>query len=701
MNPKKYDKRTGATVYKTECFICNSGCDAVAYVKDGKVTKVEGDLSSTITRGTLCAKGLASRSILYHPDRLTYPKKRIGKRGEDKWKRISWDTALNLVVKEFRKAERNYGKESIACATGTMRGWIRFFNRFVNAFGVQWTGAGTAQCALPRNTGQLLVVGSHAMECPDYRYTNCMLIWGANPAATWPSKALGMMDARARGAKMIVVDPVFTETASKANLWLQIRPGTDAALALGMLNVILDEELHDKDFVEKWCVGFKELRERVKQYPPETVEEITWVPKKLIIQASKMYSTTKPASITQCLSIDQNADTISTSRAIAMLAAITGNIDARGGNIRTMPTGVFPRSHPEFTLKSRLSKESHEKRLGSKQYPFLAGEDCVQNPSAHNAALWRAILEGKPYPVRVLFCQGSNPVLCYANTKMVEKALLSLDFLVVVDLYMTPTAELADLVLPAASWLEREAVTNSYQVSYNSVHLQQKVAEIKECWTDIKILNELANRLGVGKLLFKSEQEYFDFILKPSGITFKEFKKRGIMKVPYKYKRYNQEGFKTQTGKVELYSKRLEDLGFDPLPSFREPTESPFTKSELTKEYPLVLTTGGREPVFRHSELRNIEILREIVPEIRMKINPRTANRLGIKSGDWTIVSSPRGSMEARAYVTQAIDPRVIQVPSHWPGKKNVNLITDNENCAPMVGSTQLRCQLCKVERLS
>ena len=247
------------------------------------------------------------------------------------------------------------------------------------------------------------------MECPDYGPTQCMIMWGANPPATWPVKALGMMEAMAQGAKLIVVDPVLTETVSKADIWLQLRPGTDAALALGMLNVVINEGLYDKGFVEKWCLGFDEIKERVQDYPPEKVEQITWVPREKIVAAARMYALTRPASITQVLAIDQNADTISTSRAIAMLASITGNIDVPGGNVFPMKTGVPAEN--EVTLRHRLTREDHEMRLGSKEYPFFAGEPCVLSPSAHNATLWKAILTGKPYPVRALYCHGNNMLL--------------------------------------------------------------------------------------------------------------------------------------------------------------------------------------------------------------------------------------------------------------------------------------------------
>ena len=695
--PVKMDTRLGTTVYKTECFICNQGCDALVHVKDGEVVRVEGDPSSAVTRGTLCCKGLASRELLSYSDRLLFPLKRMGERGEGKWQRISWDEALDTIARRLHEIEAHYGEDSIVLATGTNRGWVRYFGRFANAYGKQSMGPGIAQCFYPRMTGEILALGSNAIENPHYEDTQCMLVWGCNPTNTWPVKAVGMMEAWSRGATMIVVDPAFTEAASKADMWLQLRPGTDAALALGMLQVIVTEGLYDKEFVERWCYGFEELRGRLQQYPPERVEEITWVPRDTIKEATRIYAARKPGSITQCLSIDQNADTISTSRSIAMLAALTGNIDIPGGNVISMPMKEQTRSTE--TLSHCLTNEHHEKRLGSTEYPLLAGEPCVLVPSAHNHTVWQAILTGKPYPVRAIYCQGSNMLLGYANTKMVRDALMSLDFFVVTDLFMTDTAQLADIVLPAGSWMERSAVTHNDQTSINNFHLQRKVVQLGECWSDFTILNELAKKLGFGERMFPTDEAYFDFLLEPSGMSFEEFKKVGVVTVPYSFKKYEAKGFNTPTGKVQLYDERLKALGFDPLPSYREPTESPVSTPEVAKHYPLIITTGGRVPVFRHSELRTIPILREIVPDLLVSINPATARGLGIDDGDPVIVESPRGSMEAKAYLTEGIDPRVVQVPSHWSGRNNVNLIMDNKECAPMIGSIQLRCQLCRVRK--
>ena len=695
LRPVRHDERLNTTVYKSECFICNQGCDAVVHVRDGAVVRVEGDASSEVTRGTLCAKGLASREIAHHPDRLLYPMKRIGDRGEGKWQRITWDEALDMVAGRLTSIERDSGPESIVLATGTNRGWVRYFMRFTNAYGKQWIGPGIAQCFYPRITGQTLVLGGNAMENPHYDATQCMLVWGVNPTNTWPVKGVGMMDARRRGAHMIVVDPVFSEAASKADLWLSLRPGTDTALLLAMLHTIIEEDLYDKGFVERWCHGFDELHKRVAEYAPEKVEQITWVPAETIREAARMYATTKPASITQCLSIDQVADTISTSRCLAMMAALTGNIDVPGGNLITMLRQVPP--GPAHSGAAWVTPEQHATRLGSREYPLLAGEACVITPSAHNHAVWKAILTGKPYPVKAVYCHGSNMLLSYANTQMVSEALKKLDFLVVADLFMTETTRMADIVLPAASWMERGSVTQNEQTSIGHFHLQQKTIQRGECRSDITIINELAKRLGFGERMFPTDESYFDFLLQPSGMTFETFKERGDLAFPHVFRKYESEGFRTPSGKVQLYDQKLEALGYDPLPAYREPDESPVSTPDLAKEYPLIITTGGRVPVFRHTELRNIAILREIVPELEASINPETARGFGIGDGDIMIVESPRGSMEAKAHITEGIDPRVIQVPSHWPGMNNVNLLTDNEKCAPMIGSAQLRCQLCRV----
>ncbi len=700
LQPVKQDPRLGTTVYKSECFSCNQGCDTVVHVRDGQVVRVEGDASSHVTKGVICSKGLASPEHANHRERILYPLKRAGERGGGRWDRISWDEALDTIVRRLKETERKYGKEGIMLATGTSRGWLLPFFRFANAYGVQYTAPGTAQCALPRFTASTLVGGTRFLENPDYARTECMLVWGANPTSTFPAKGRGMMEAWTRGAKLIVVDPMLTETSSKADLWLKLRPGTDAALALGMLNVIMEEGLYDKQFVERWCHGFEGLKKRAAEFPLEKVSEITWVPQEQIAEAARLYATVKPSSITIVVAIEQNADSLSTCRAIAMLAAITGNIDVPGGNLIQMPVPVGLWLKGDLALSNILTEEQHRRRLGSDKYPLLSGKHSVSfPPSAFNYDAWKAMLTGKPYPIRAMYSQGSNMVLAYANSHMVLEAIQSLDFFACVDFYPNETNLWADIILPAATWMERDFVTCSDQVSPDSAHLQQKTAQAGECRSDVTILNDLAKRLGFADRMFASDESFMDFLLQPAEMNFKDFKRKGLIRLPWEYKKYEKNGFATPTGKVQLSDPKLESLGFDPLPSYVEPAESPVSTPEVAKEYPLIITTGGRVPVFRHAEFRNISILREIVPDLTIFLHPDTAARYGISDRDWIVVESPRGAVEGIADLTPGIDPRVVQVASHWPGKSNVNLIMDNEKCAPVVGSAQLRCQLCRIRK--
>jgi anaerobic selenocysteine-containing dehydrogenase len=695
------DDRTGATVYKSQCYICNSGCDALVYEKGGKVIKVEGDPSSPITKGTLCCKGLASRDQLYHKDRILHPMKRVGKRGEGRWEKISWDEALDTAAARFKDIERKYGPDSIVLATGTKRGtWPDYLMRFANAWGKQWTSTGWAQCAIPRLSAGGMVLGGPAAECPDFSKTNCILVWGANPPNNWPHQAVHLMDAWGRGAPMIVVDPELRETSSKADIWLQLRPGTDAALGLGFIHVIISEGLYDKEFVNKWCIGFEELKARAEEYPLEKVEAITWVPKEKIREAARLYATSKPACMMHSVGIEQNQDTLSCCLATVMLPALTGNLDIPGGNLFPMFQGMRGRDDLNYTLKHLITPERERKILGSLQYPLLSSNDCVLYPTSHNATLWKAMLDAKPFPVKGIYIHGTNLAVNVADTRQVTEALLALDFILVVDILMNPTANMADIVLPATTWLERDEVACHIQASYNAIQIGQAVVREGECRSNYAIMNELARRLGIENMFPpESDIPFFDFMLEKTGLTWKILKEKGGHYFPDVFRKYERNGFSTPSKKVELANSKMKKLGADPLPVHREPSESPISTPELAREYPLIITTGGRAAMYRHSEGRNIGILRELMPHPLMSIHPSTAGALGIGEGDEVVVETPRGAMEARAYLTEGIHPKVIQLPSHWTGANNVNLVMDNERCAPLIGSTQLRCQLARVKR--
>jgi thiosulfate reductase / polysulfide reductase chain A len=696
----------GEKVYRSACRMCHGGCGTLVHVKDGTITKITGDPESPLSKGTLCVKGRASLSLVYHPDRLKYPMIRKGERGESKWQRISWDEALNVIVDKLKEIKEKHGAEAVALGQGTGRHHYHFVPRFANAFGTpNWCEPGFAQCLLPRFKVSRLTYGDFPV-CDYYGDTNpkCLLFWGHNPLI---SGSDGEIAARVRAAlekdpKLIVVDPRLTELAEKADLWLQLRPGTDDALALSMLNVIIEENLFDKKFVDSWTVGFDKLSERVQKYPPKWGEEITWVPAEKIVEAARMYALTKPACIDWGCAIEQTPKAIQTVRAIAILPAVTGNIDVPGGNIfgmhiiRNVPSG-----------NRKLPPEMWEKRLGADKFKLLCGFDGTM-ASAHIPSLFEAIRTGKPYPVKALLIFGNNALVTYANSKEVYETLMKLDFFVVTDLFMTPTAALADIVLPAASWLEVDEVVGLPYAADNVVLVQQKMVEMWECKQDEWILTELARRLNLDSAT-ESVEDVYNYQLKPLGITFEELKQKGYVSVPVVYGKYQKSGFKTPSGKVEIYSSIMEKLGYDPLPYYEEPPESPISAPSVAKDYPLILTTGGRVQCFFNSEHRQIHLLRRVHPDPLVEIHPQTARDLGIEDGEWVWIETARGRIRQKAKLTCGIDPRVVHVEHAWwfPEKlgpeygvweSNANILTNNgPPYDPAMGTYQLKGLLCKV----
>ena len=536
----------------------------------------------------------------------------------------------------------------------------------------------------------------------------CIMFWGHNPTNSGPDgeTRFNVLEALERRPKIIVIDPRQTELAKRADIWLQIRPGVDDALALSMLNVTTGEKLYDEPFVARWTHGFDALRERVRDYSPEWAEPITWVAADKIRAAARLFATSKPALLEWGCAIEHTPKCIQTVRAVSMLPALTANVDVPGGWVFGMHgLGRFP------SLIENLSPEVSAKRLGADRFKLLGGEGA-DLPSAHIPTLLQAIREGKPYPVKAFLVFGNNTLSTYANTALVYESLMKLDFMVCADLFMTPTAELADIVLPAASWPELNQLAGLPTVAANVVLAQQKAVRIGECKSDEEIFVELARRmkLSVGT---ETVEDVLDAQLAAGkiGMTFDELKQRGFVKVPFKYRKFEEQGFKTPTGKIELYSTRLEALGYSPLPRYEEPPESPISSPNVARDFPLVLTTGGRISFFFNSEHRQIGNLRKARRYPLAEIHPATAARYGVVDGEWMWIETRRGRIRQKAKVTAGIDPRVIHVEHGWwfPEKpapeygvwqSNANLLTDNHPpYDPAMGTYQLRALLCRVAR--
>jgi len=705
------DAGRATQVLKSVCRSCHGGCGVLLHVRDGTLLKVEGDPQSPLNHGRLCPIGTVTTDLVYHPDRLKYPMRRRGPRQSGQWDRISWDEALDEIATRLLAIREQFGPEAIALGTGTGRHHIRWVSRFGHALGTpNWCEPGFAQCFHPRVNTCILTFG----DLPVCDYTGdvppkCIMFWGHNPLNSGPDgeTRFNVHEALAHNPKTIVVDPRRTRLAEKADLWLQVRPGADDALALAMLNVVIGEKLHDAPFVERWTHGFPALAEHVRTFTPEWAEPVTWVSAEKIRAAARLFAQTRPSMLEWGCAIEHTPKCIQTVRAVSMLPVLTGNIDVPGGWVFGMHgLGRFP------SLIERLTPEANAKRLGADRFKLLGGEGA-DLPAAHIPTLLQAMREGKPYPVKAFLVFGNNTLTTYANASAVYDALMALDFMVCADLFMTPTAELADIVLPAAAWPELNQLAGLPTIAANVVLAQQKAVQIGECMADEDIFVALARRMKLDACT-EPVETVLDGQLAGGGlgVTFEEIKQRGFIKVPFRYRKYEQDGFRTPTGKIELYATRFEALGYPPLPGHEEPPESPISAPDIARDYPLVLTTGGRIPHYFNSEHRQLAKLRKAYRDPRADIHPDTAARLGISDGDWIWIETRRGRMQQRARLTDGIDPRVISAEHAWwfpeeaaphygVWKSNVNLLTDNAPpYDPAMGTYQLRALLCRVAKV-
>jgi len=690
-------------VVASNCRGCHGGCGVLVHVKDGRVTKIEGDPNFPTNHGSMCSKGLAFTQLIYHPDRLRYPLKRAGSRGGGEWKRISWDEALDTIAGKLRQLKAEKATESIVLGYGTGRNYESFLYRFANLLGTPNVITAGHMCYGPRLAATSITCGR--LPVCDYENSpQCVMVWGNNLVWTNPDEYNGenLLGALSRGAKLIVIDPRLTYLAGRADIWLQLRPGTDTALALGMANIIATEDLYDRDFVKEYTYGWDKFIERAQEYPPERVEQITWVPADKIREAARLYATTKPACIQWGVAIEQTINSTDNNRILTDLMAITGNLDIPGGNVFFLPPPIRPIG--EFAMHRALPLEQRKKRLGATTYR-LADKIAIVTPKV----VWDAIITGKPYPIRVMLLHGTNPVITRANANEVYSALKQVEFLTVSDFFLTPTAELADIVLPAATWLEFDDI-GGYIFSHGYAFAQRGVIQVGECWPDHKIFMELGKRLGQEEYWGDNIEDDLNYILEPSGFKWQEFKEMGYLQGEIEYQKYKRQGFATPIGKVELSSTILEKWGYDPLPQYHEIPESPASTPQMATEYPYILITGARCPVYFHSEYRMIPWLREVHPDPIVEIHPDTAHKQGIKDGDWVFIESPRGKVQQRAKITTGIDPGVVAAehgwwfpelknPEHGWNLSNINIITDNALSGhdAFIGATNLRVLLCNI----
>jgi len=676
-----------------------------------RVVRVAGDPDSPTSRGYLCPKGAAGPEILYHKDRLTHPLKRVGKRGENKWARISWDDAISEIADRLDGVRRESGTEYVAMAQGTGRPYTEYTNRFAHAFGTPNFISSGHNCFLPRGIGSTITVG--ALPIADiYGFGGempaCVMNWGCNHAETGAADGMcGAMFKRAfvQAKKKIVVDPRRIGLAENADYWLQLKPGSECALALAMINVIIGEELYDHEFVEKYGFGFDRLAAHVRPFTPVWAHPITRIPASLITETARAFATTKPACIQWGNGIDTSTNAFQTGRALLILMGITGNIDVPGGNVFWVPPKeIRPKSHKPMDGKAgRAQFVTPEKKA-----VVISGDRFRFTPDCHPPTFWKSMITGEPYRVRAIWMVGTNPLLTATQGLTIERALKDyMEYTVVSDLFMTPSAQLADLVLPAAHWLEQDDVVFMHEVW--CAMTRKKLAQIGEARDDRDVILDVAHRLGLNEAFpWPDRHAYLDWLCEGTGMRFDEFKEKDIVMGEMRYRKHEEQGFGTPSHKFEFYSTIMERAGRPPLPVYSEPPLSPVSAPELAQRYPLILMTGTKKLHYFHSELHHIESLRARHPDPLVEINPETAAALGISDGDWVSIESPYGKVRLKARLFDGIAPDVVNAEHAWwypeaapPDyrwkESCANLLFGDDLFDPDTGAEPLKCYVCRV----
>ncbi|MCP3177229.1 molybdopterin-dependent oxidoreductase [Desulfuromonas sp. KJ2020] len=722
-------------IRKSYCGLCHPRCGTLLHIENNKVVKVTGDPDHPISRGAICERGRLMVEHLYHPQRLNYPLKRVGKKGEGHWQRISWDQALDEVAEKLASLKEKHGAETLAFTHGTKRTYHWDCRRFFNLFGSPNTCGVNTICMCPSYATEYATYGGMIMGS-EVMGARCVVLWGNNASNSSPLYlSAHLAKARKNGAKLIVIDPRRIKEAEQADLWLQVRPGTDLALMLGWIRLIIAEKLYDREFVANWTVGFDELKVAVEAYTPEKVAEITSVPAELIVQAARMYATTGPAVIPFGYGLDkQGINATQCARGRAILRAITGNLEVSGGENFSMAGDIGKIHDWEYLeLNDTLPASQRAKQLGAEQYPifgfpgwertsaankklpegYVAPPEAWHSNLAHAREVMNAIITGKPYPVTAAITLANNPLLALPNTKRVFEALKALELYVVVDYFMTPSAAMADYVFPAASTVETPELwlTGGFCVA-----CPQAMEPLYERRNSYDFYRGLAIRLGQEQHWpWETVEEVYDHCLEPLGLNFKQLLNQPGIFGAREYRRYEKFGFGTPSGKVELKSSIFEELGKDALPQYREPVWSPKADPTLTAEYPLILITGSRYMPMYHSEHRQIEAARKKMPDPLVSLHPATAEKFGLAEGDWAVISTPLASIRQRVKLSDAMDPTMVDIQHSWwfPERdpklpelfgvfeSNANMLCpdDPEFCSPEIGSWPHSALLCRVEK--
>jgi anaerobic selenocysteine-containing dehydrogenase len=795
---------------RTFCSLCKVICPAVVTVQGDRPISLEPDRQHS-RGGAVCAKGRAAPDIHDHPNRVNYPLRRTRPKGDPDpgWERIGWDEALDLIAAKLRTVREESGAEAVAFTRGTgsatgVRDTDPWLTRLVNHFGTPNLMSTTHVCNWSRDGAALYTYGVSALPLPDTSTTGCVVLWGTNPSATQLGLAREVIAARQRGARLVVVDPRRVGLANKADLVLQLRPGTDGALALALVDVLIREHLFDESFVRAWtnapllvrddtgrfltaadpsagsgqavapdrlaadgiagstaaylalesdtgrlvpydpatrrydrpadlltlngstevtladgCVVrcrtvFALLTELASQSGPDAAAEITGVPAAQIVEAARLIAASRPVSHYFYNGLVQHTNGVQASRAISIFYALLGDWDRAGGNVIPPAPRIA-----DIPARKALPGQQDAIRLGRNERPL--GPAAAQPGNIAAFDLYSSILEGSPYRVRALVAFGNNVLLANADSVRGREALERLEFFAQAELFHTPTSQYADVLLPAADFLESESLSLSSIV--RAQRRPRVVDPLYERRGDIEIVFGLATRLGLGEQFGDGDVvQAYDEVLAPAGLTWAALQDEpeGLSIAPApRYQKYAEErpdggfvGFSTPSGKLELFSATFAEHGHAPLPVYEEPAESPRRTPDLASEYPLVLTNAKR-PQYLHSQHRAVAAIRKTAPSPTVELHPETAAEYGIVHGAWVTIETPRGRMRAQAEVTPSIVPGTVCANHGWwegcddlglaatdpfdERGSNLNLLVHADLRDPISGAHPHRSSLCRL----
>ncbi len=643
MDKRNKAKLKGIKKIPTYCDICFWKCGAIAYLKDGELWKIEGNPEDPLSKGRLCPRGTGGIGAYSDPDRLRSPLIRTNVRGKEEWKEVTWSEAFDYIAEKMNKIKSKYGPESVAFFSHGIGG--NFLKHTLNAFGTQNISAPSfAQCRGPRDVGFELTFGEAvgSPERTDIENSKCLVLIGSHLGENMHnSQVQEFAEAIRKDATIIVVDPRFSVAASKAKYYLPIKPGTDIALLLAWMNVIVSEKLYDVDYVTNYGFGFEQFAAEIAQYTPEWAYPETGIEPELIRTSARVMSQNKPSTLIHPgRHTTWYGDDAQRSRAIALLNALMGSWGRKGGFFYPTKLSVPGYPYPAYPEPTKPKADNPNNK-----YPFASEEITT--------GIREATITGDPYPIKGWFVYATNLLHALPNEAETIKAIQNLDLMVVIDVIPSETAGWADVVLPESIYLERFDELNSSPFKEQFLSIRQPVVESpadqKPNWW---IAKKLAEKLGLGHYYpWNNIEEYLDFRLKKIGLSLETMKKQGIIhgnKAPLFFEDGIIPEFATPSGKIEFYSPQLAEAGFDPVPKFTRPPQPPAGYFRLL---------FGRVPVHSFSRTQSNRILMDMMDENEVWVNENIANRYGLKNTQYVKLKNQDGvvSNKIKVRITERI----------------------------------------------